>query len=535
MILRPFAQLALLSLFALSATAQSTPAPPAFVAADVHASPHHAQPFFYTPPIVQSRYVVHDATMVDLIQTAYGLLDRDNVHGGPSWLEQDHFDIIAKIPPNTSQATLKLMLRTLLTERFQLVVHTGSAPVPAFVMIVAKGGPKLKEAASASDSGCGPKSGAPNGPGANYIEVSCHNLTMDAFAEQIHNMAGGYLTKPVVNSTALEGAWDFDIKWTGRGQLEKQGPDGISIFDAAEKQLGLKLELQTAPRPVILVDSVLEKPTPNPPGLEKILPPQPPAVFEVATIRPSKPGSEINGGIHGGQIDLRGASLKFMMTFAWELNQSDPDAIANAPKWLDQDHYDILAKVSSESVGTVNGIGPPIDIEDLRQMLRALLIERFQMKLRTEDRPANAFVLLAPNPKLKPADPASRTVCKEAPGPDGKDPRIATPILNRLLYCQNVSMAQIADELHLFASYVPYPVVDESGLKGAYDFTLSFTSIERLNAGSGAPGDSGVSDPNGALSMFDALNRQLGLKLEKQKRPLPTLVIDHIEEKPIDN
>ena len=105
-----------------------------------------------------------------------------------------------------------------------------------------------------------------------------------------------------------------------------------------------------------------------------------------------------------------------------------------------------------------------------------------------------------------------------------------------MLYCQNVTMPQLADELHLFASYFPYRVLDESGLKGTYDLTLSFSSIERLNPGdAGKGGDAGASEPNGAISMVDALNHQLGLKVEKQKRTLPVLVIDHIEEKPLEN
>jgi uncharacterized protein (TIGR03435 family) len=51
----------------------------------------------------------------------------------------------------------------------------------------------------------------------------------------------------------------------------------------------------------------------------------------------------------------------------------------------------------------------------------------------------------------------------------------------------------------------------------------------------GDEGKSATSDPNGALSMLDAVSKQLGLKLEKQKRPAPVLVIDHIEEKPTEN
>ena len=109
---------------------------------------------------------------------------------------------------------------------------------------------------------------------------------MEEFARNVHEWAGGYLTDPVVDSTGLKGSWDFDIKWTPRQLLQKAGPDGISIFDAVDKELGLKLDRQTAPRPVLIVDSVNQKPSPNAPGLEKILPPPPPAQFDVAIIKP---------------------------------------------------------------------------------------------------------------------------------------------------------------------------------------------------------------------------------------------------------
>ena len=94
----------------------------------------------------------------------------------------------------------------------------------------------------------------------------------------------------MVDSTGLKGSWDFDIKWTGRGQLAAAGADGISIFDAVDKQLGLKLELQKVPMPVIVVDSVNEKPTDNPPGAATSLPPTP-TEFEVAVVKPSTPDS----------------------------------------------------------------------------------------------------------------------------------------------------------------------------------------------------------------------------------------------------
>ena len=85
--------------------------------------------------------------------------------------------------------------------------------------------------------------------------------------------------------------------------------------------------------------------------------------------------------------------------------------------------------------------------------------------------------------------------------------------------------------------------VKGSGLKGSYDFTLSFSSVDKIlpntnnNANNSNPAIPNISssDPNGALSIFDAVSRQLGLKLEKTKRPYPVLVIDHIEETPTAN
>ena len=67
------------------------------------------------------------------------------------------------------------------------------------------------------------------------------------------------------------------------------------------------------------------------------------------------------------------------------------------------------------------------------------------------------------------------------PCPDGKDPRIASPILNRLVTCQNMTIAQIGDELqHVANGYIYNTVLDGTGLKGSYDFTLSFSSVDKI-------------------------------------------------------
>ena len=70
------------------------------------------------------------------------------------------------------------------------------------------------------------------------IVISCHHSTMEALARNLGDWAGGYLNYPVVDSTGLKGSYDFEIKWTPRGLLQKAGADGISIFDAVDKELG---------------------------------------------------------------------------------------------------------------------------------------------------------------------------------------------------------------------------------------------------------------------------------------------------------
>ena len=105
-------------------------------------------------------------------------------------------------------------------------------------------------------------------------------------------------------------------------------------------------------------------------------------------------------------------------------------------------------------------------------------------------------------------------------------------------------MAQFADQLQIIAGpYVHYPVVNATGLEGAWDFSFTYSPIppNQLAGQRGAPpgatpaADAVAADPGGGTSLFDAVEKQLGLKLESQKRPYPVFVIDHIEEKPTEN
>ena len=284
-----------------------------------------------------------------------------------------------------------------------------------------------------------------------------------------------------------------------------------------------KLVVHGEPALGIVVDSVNRKPAANPPGVTASLPLPPPAQFEVAEIRMSKPEEPPAGTIRNGRVDFQNFPLKNLIRLAWDLPE---EMLAEAPKWMDSANIDLVAKASTAVVPAGDR---PADMGALRVMLRSLLVDRFKLATRFEDRPVNAYTLTAVKPKLQPADPSRRTKCKEGPGADGKDPRLANRVLSRLISCQNVTMAQFVEQFPRLANdYTRIPGLDATGLDGAYDFTLSFSPAGAIQGPEAA-------DPNGALSFPDAISKQLGLKLEMQKRPIPVLVIDHIEQQPTGN
>jgi uncharacterized protein (TIGR03435 family) len=526
-------------------TSAAAGTPVKFEVADIHASPPRRFPFFEGAFLQDGRYIVHQATLADLISTAYGLKDSSYVQGGPSWLEWDRWDVIGKVPPGTTQATAKQMLQSLLKDRFNLTVHNGSGPVPSYLLTLEKDkpSPNLRPTSSAEDSACvgDPPQPGPPPPGTIIPAVlHCHNMTMEKFAQLLPGFAFAYLQKPMADRTGLKAAYDFDVHWTSRVDLQRAGPDGITVFDALDKQLGLKLTLGTATGPVFLVDSVKETPTPNAPDLATIMPPLPPAQFEVAVIKPSAADEKPGGRIAGDEVNVRAWPLKNAIYFAWDLNFNEE--LAGAPNWVGTDLFDIEAKVATENLveGATAPGRPPIPIEDLQEMLKALLIDRFEIKTHIEDQPRDAYTLVAVNPKMTKADPAERTGCNEGPGPDGKDPRLTNPVLSMLVTCQNVTMAEAAELFPTFAAwYIRYPVVDKTGLNGGWDFTLSWSSGNFMPSFQGqnppASQTETAADPNGALSFYDAVSKELGLKLVKEKRPEQVVVFDHIDEQPTPN
>jgi uncharacterized protein (TIGR03435 family) len=350
-----------------------------------------------------------------------------------------------------------------------------------------------------------------------------------------------------VDRTGLKGAWDFSLKYSFRLGPRGADSDTITFVDAVEKQLGLKLEVVKVPLPVVVVDSVIHTPTDNLPGVsESLRRSAPPKEFEVAVIKPFDPDSQRTSMRlqSGGRVSISGMTLRNIIMPAYSVTN---ETLVGTQKWLDSDRYDIVAKASTAGAAS----DQQIDIDDVWVMMRALLADRFKLATHTEERPLPAYTLLALKPKIKKADPASRTRYREGPAADEKDPRDKNPGLSRLVSCQNMTMAQFAEKLQNIAGgYIHSPVLDSTGLEGGWDFTLSFSPAGMVNGGGagrgGRGGDAGAplptdgpgaaaADPTGALSLFDAVEKELGLKLELQKRPAMVLVIDHVEQKPTDN
>ena len=476
----------------------------------------------------RGHYELRNATVVDLIDTAWSV-DPDQVVGGPDWLDTDRFDVTTAAPPESTPEALKFILRAILADRFHLVAREDTRARPAY-SITAIGKHQLKPAVSEGKSGCETRQTSRT-----TVVSECRNMTIEAFAKALPGIreASGYLFNyPVADRTSLTGAWDFTLQWTPRLALRANPAmqEAVTIFDAFEKQLGLKLTLTRIPTPVVVVESAVEiktAPADKPMPLE----------FEVAEIKPEAtgtPGQCGNIAIQPGgrvRIDM---TLKGLISEAW--GAMDPAKIIRAPKSIDDTCFAIQAKAPAEESAVTGWNGPVwngVDIHSMRMMLRALRIDRFKLAAHTEDRLVSGYALVAAKPRLRRANPANRASCREGPGDDGKDPRIANPIASRLITCRNMTLARFAAEMNRIFVELP-PVVDATGLTGRYDMTINFSPTALLPKPVD-PASDVASEPNGAISFSEALVKQLGLKFESRKVMAPVLVIDHVNEMPTEN
>ncbi len=231
----------------------------------------------FTPDSLRAK----NQTLQELLKFAYGV-QASQISGGPDWLATALFTIDAKLDESTVAELKKLtpeqqkmerdlMFQNLLADQFKVTLHRESRLLPAQVMMIAKDGPKF-QAAKPGDT-------YPNGiKGPDGLPAGAHkfNFGPDGVIVQalpmsfVANNLAMHLGQPVVDRTGLTGDYDFTLKWPPKSEPPVETSvhtnaqtgakettvhiTGASLIDAVEEQLGLKLEEQTIPLPVFVID-----------------------------------------------------------------------------------------------------------------------------------------------------------------------------------------------------------------------------------------------------------------------------------------
>jgi uncharacterized protein (TIGR03435 family) len=216
-------------------------------------------------------------TLRGLISNAYvvtGSSVKGLIVGGPAWMASQAFDVQVKVDPPTVARWSKLsqesmdaerrsLLRELLAQRFQLKLHREPREMPAYALIVAKGGSKLQPPVEETNVPADVPKSRINIYGRGHIQG--HFATLGNLSR---TLAGEpeIIGRPVVDKTGLTGQYDFALHWSvdpGPGAaLTDPGEQWPSLFTALEEQLGLKLKPEKEQIEVIVVDSA-EKPSEN--------------------------------------------------------------------------------------------------------------------------------------------------------------------------------------------------------------------------------------------------------------------------------
>jgi uncharacterized protein (TIGR03435 family) len=239
---------------------------------------------------LNNRFIAENVPLSLLIQYAYrpssGVLFRQHVIGGPTWIDSDRFDIEAKLDAETPSIPTKknwLMVQSLLEDRFQLRVHYETRELPVYDLVVAKTGLKMglssdqtiPRSEDEDDDGLFPTDAPPRGEsfvkpspsGTIIVYGTAIPIVPDPNARRSHSLLplglttllAGRVGRPVIDKTNLNGLFDFRLEFSGQTAslaLSDDSDSGPSIFTAVQNQLGLKLESSKAPVDVLIIDSV---------------------------------------------------------------------------------------------------------------------------------------------------------------------------------------------------------------------------------------------------------------------------------------
>jgi uncharacterized protein (TIGR03435 family) len=290
------------------------------------------------------------------------------------------------------------------------------------------------------------------------------------------------------------------IGGTYEGKLDPDGSVMSGTFIQGPKPLLMNLKHVTG-------DAAWEIPK-APPQL-KPMPADAKPVFEVATIKPTKPGTQGKGlTIQGHRFITVNTSLNDLISFAYGVHIRQ---VTGGASWLESEFFDITAEPDIE--GTPNR-------KQLESMLQKLLTDRFKLTFHHDKKELTVFTLVVGKGGTKLT-------------PSAGDPKGLPGLGFRALGNMNANNASMSDFTGLMQSVVlDRPVVDQTELTGRYDFGLKWTPDETQFGGRGGSAKSDAADAPPEL--FTAIQEQLGLQLKSAKIPVDVLVIDHVE-KPSEN
>jgi uncharacterized protein (TIGR03435 family) len=193
------------------------------------------------------RVELRNYTVKACIEMAYSV-DDNQLAGGPKGFDTEGYDIIAKLPEGGKGEQIPQMLQALLADRFKLTFHRETRSLPAYLLMPAKGGPKMPRATETISTSWGPR------------RIRGKGIGMAALVDMLTKL----LEHPVFDETGLEGKYDVTLDFAPvQASPTPANEDlGPSIFAAIQEQLGLKLEATKRPVEVFVIDH-MEKPSEN--------------------------------------------------------------------------------------------------------------------------------------------------------------------------------------------------------------------------------------------------------------------------------
>ena len=200
------------------------------------------------------QFIASNITVAELIGVAYSV-EPFRIRGNPEWTREAQYDVQARAGTDVTPDQTRLMLRSLLQDRFRLRARLERAEVPIHAMVLSRGdggaGPRLQPAAECAAPTCGRILSNPG-------RMTGRRVALDLLATRLSPL----VNRVVVNRTGLTGSFDLDLDWTPDSGPSFGNRDAPSLFTALEEQLGLKLESSRGPADVVSIETV-ERPAEN--------------------------------------------------------------------------------------------------------------------------------------------------------------------------------------------------------------------------------------------------------------------------------